>query len=185
MDISQVRRHFQKAWNFSVLTSHNINLSQAYYSLQQESLISDKMFLYVTLNVSPQLDGSLIELNSQKWIVSKCMQEHSNKNLYEYHVYPATDVIELSEINTVSNDLGTNVSTMGSIYTIPCYVSIYSMKERVGQVTESNQQVFYIAANSLPNYHGVYVLKYRGLDYKINSYEWAIGIIQIKATGNV
>ncbi len=185
MNISLVRRHFQKAWNFSVLTSHNVDLTQAYYSLQQESLVSDKMFLYVSFNTSPQLDGSLIELNGQKWLVSKNMKELANTELYEYHLYPATDVLELIEQNTVSNDLGININSVGTIYSIPCYFTIYSTKERVGQPVEANQQTFFIAANSMPNINGVYTLRYKGLNYKINSYETAVGIVQIKATWNL
>ena len=186
MDMSQVRRKFQKLWNFSVLTNYNVNLSTAYYSLQQGSLNSDDMLLYVTSTVRPELEGSLIESQGQKWIVFQSMKEVVNQNLYEYRLYPVTDTISLKSINIQENDLGAViVDDTGEVITLHCFVEEYSLKERsvpTAQAVESYQQSFFIAANELPDYRGAYVLSYNGLKYKIDSFERSIGLIKIRAT---
>lgn len=189
MDISQVRRKFQKPWDFSVLTFYSIDLSQAYYSLQQESLNSDDMLLYITSNIIPKLEGSLMISKGQKWIVAKAMKEVVNQDLYEYLMLPALDTLTLKEYNTRTNALGVNiVDESGIIHTLNCYLDDYSLKERTvptAQPVESYQQVFIIAANELPEYDGVYELVYRGINYKIDSFEKVIGVIKIRATENL
>ncbi len=186
MDISQVRRKFQKTWNFSVLTNYNVNLSTASYSLQQGSLNSDDMLLYVTSKVRPELEGSLIESQGQKWIVFQAMKEVANKNLYEYRLYPVTDILSLKSINIQKNDLGAVlVDSTGEVIILHCFVEEFSMKERAvptAQPVESVQQSFIIAANELPDYRGAYELYYRGLKFKIDSFERSIGLIKIRAT---
>ena len=186
MDMSQIRLRFQKLWNFSVHTNYSVNLSKAYYSLQQGSLNSDDMLLYVTSTVVPNLEGSLIEAEGQKWIVALGMKEVVNKDLYEYRMYPVTDTIVIKEINTASNDLGlVLVDDTGTETTLHCYVEEYSLKERTvptAQAVESYQQSFLIAANELPDYRGTYTLSYKGIRFKIDSFERAVGLIKIRAT---
>lgn len=184
MDISQIRRKFQHLWNFSVLTNYSIDLSTAYYSLQQGSLNSDDMLLYVTSEVVPKLEGSLIESQGQKWIVYQSMKEVVNQNLYEYKLYPVTDTLILKVINTQTNDLGAVlVDDTGEELTLHCFVEEYSLNERIkAQPVESFKQSFFIAANELLDYRGVYVLYYRGIKFKINSFEKSIGLIKIRAT---
>jgi len=186
MDISQVRRKFQHLWDFTMLTSHNVNLSTAYYSLQQESLNSDDMLLYVTSDVVPSLEGSLLELEGQRWIVYLAMKELSNKKMYEYRLFPVTDTITIREVNTASNALGmVKVDDTGELITLDVFVEEYSLKERIvptAQAVESYQQSFLVAANQLPNYRGTYILTYRGLNFKIDSFERSVGIIKIRCT---
>ncbi len=186
MDMTQIRLKFQKLWNFSVLTNYNVNLSTAYYSLQQGSLNSDDMLLYVTSTVVPELEGSLIEADGQKWIVALAMKEVVNSNLFEYRLYPVTDTISLKAINIQENDLGAIlVDDTGEETLLHCFVEEYSLKERTtptAQAIESYQQSFIIAANELPDYRGAYVLTYRGIKYKIDSFERVIGTIKIRAT---
>lgn len=188
MDISRVRMKFQKLWNFTVLTSYSINLNQAYYSLQQESLNSDDMLLYVTSTINPMLEGSLIEAYGQKWIVLVSMLEVVNKDLYEYKLFPATDIIVLQEFILQENALGSSAPSLGASYTIPCYLDEFTLKERSNpsaQPAEANVQSFIIAFNSIPDYKGHYVLTYKGLDYKIASFERDNGIVKIRAVENL
>jgi len=189
MDISQVRRRFQKLWNFSVLTLHNVNLSTAHYSLQQGSLNSEDMLLYMTLGINPELNGSLLELDGQRWIVATSFKEAVNQNLYEYKLLPVTDTFILKTMETTSNALGVNiVSDTGIEKTMNCYIEEYSLKERTvptAQPVESYQQSFIIAANELPDYRGTYELTYKGHKYKIDSFERSVGIIKIRATENL
>lgn len=186
MDITQVRRRFQKKWNFSVLTLPRVDLSTAYYSLQQESLNSDDMLLYITSVVRPNLEGSLIESQGQKWIVYLGMKEVVNQNLYEFRLYPVTDQITMTQKTTTTNAIGTTiVSGSGTPVTLDCYVEEYSLKERTvptAQPVESYQQSFLVAANQLPDYRGIYELTYRGLRFKIDSFERLIGLVKIRAT---
>jgi len=186
MDLSLIRRKFQHLWNFTVHTNYNIDLSTAYYSLQQGSLNSDDMLLYVTSEVIPKLEGSLIELQGQKWIVYLSMKELVNQNLYEYRLYPATDTLVIKAINIQTNDLGAVlVDDTGEETILHCYVEEYSLKERTvptAQPVESYQQSFFIAANELPDYRGTYELYYRGIKFKIDSFERSIGLIKIRAT---
>lgn len=189
MDIHQVRRRFQTLWNFSVLTNYNVNLSTAYYSLQQGSLTSDDMLLYVTSKINPELNGSLIELQNQKWIVATSFKELVNQDLYEYRLYPITDTFILKTMETTSNALGVNiVSDTGVEKIMNCYIEEYSLKERTvptAQPVESYQQSFIIAANELPDYRGTYELTYKGHRYKIDSFERSVGLIKIRATENL
>ena len=185
-DISRTRLKFQRKWDFVVHTNYSIDLNQARYSLQQGSLNSDDMLLYVTSKVLPSLEGSLIESRGQKWIVALAIKEVVNQDLYEYRMYPVTDEIILSELVTTTNAVGTNlVSDSGPSTTLYCYVDDYSLKERTtptAQPVESYQQAFFVAANQLPNYRGAYVLTYKGLKFKIDSFERLIGLIKIRAT---
>jgi len=189
MDIAQVRRRFQKEWNFSVLTLHNVNLSKACYSLQQGSLNSEDMLLYITSEVNPNLVGSLIELQEQKWIVYLAFKELVNQNLYEYKLLPVTDTFILRTLDTETNALGVNVVTdSGEDQVMSCFIEEYSLKERAvptAQPVESYQQSFIIAANELPDYHGTYELSYKGLKFKIDSFEKAVGVVKIRATENL
>ena len=189
MDIAQIRRKFQTLWDFSMLTNYSIDLSTAYYSLQQESLNSDDMLLYVTSSVAPSLQGSLIESQGQKWIVALAMKEVVNLDLYEYKMFPVTDTITLTQLVTQENALGINVmADVGVDITLHCYVEEYSLKERTvptAQPVESYQQSFLIAANELPDYHGTYELSYRGIKFKIDSFERSVGLVKIRATENL
>ena len=189
MNVAQVRRKFQKIWDFFVLTKYSIDLSTACYSLQQGSLNSDDMLLYVTSEVVPNLEGSLIESQGQKWIVVLAMKEVVNQNLYEYRMLPATDTLILREFNTVTNALGVNIISNSDVsHTLHCYIEEYSLKERTvptAQPVESYQQSFIIAANELPVYTGTYELIYRGIKFKIDSFERSIGIVKIRATENL
>lgn len=188
MNISRVRKFFQKTWNFSMLTSYNKDLSTATYSLQQESLNSDNMLLYVTSEIIPELEGSLIEADGQKWIVAVAMKEVVNENLYEYRLYPVTDTLELISMVTQENAIGENITAEGEITTLHCYVDDYSLKERTvptAQPVESYQQAFLIAFNELPDYRGIYILKYNGVPYKIDSFEKNVGLLKIRATENL
>jgi len=155
MDISQVRRKFQRLWDFTVLTNYSEDLSTAYYSLQQESLNSDDMLLYVTSSFKPDLEGSVIESNGQRWIVYQIFKDLVNKELYEFRLYPVLNQVTLKEVNLSSNDLGL-VQTEGpdTEYVLDCYVEEYSLKERAvptAQPVESYQQQFIVAANQLPD----------------------------------
>jgi len=186
MDMSLIRRKFQRLWDFTIHTNYSTNLSTAYYSLQQGSLNSDDMLLYVTSEVVPSLEGSLIESKGQKWIVYRVMKEVVNLNLYEYRLYPVTDTLVLKVINIQSNDLGSVlIDDTGEELTLHCFVEEYSMKEKTvptAQPVESYQQSFFIAANELPDYRGAYELSYRGLKFKIDSFERSIGLVKIRAT---
>lgn len=188
MDISLVRRHFQRSWDFSAITNYTENLFQAYYSLQQESLNSDDMLLYVTNPFKPNLEGHVIEAKAQRWIVYQVMKEVVNQQLYEFRLYPAISVLTLKVIDTAKNAIGT-VSTVqtGASYALDCYVLDYSIKERsvpTPQPEESNQQTFIVAAKQLPP-GAAYVLSYKDKDYKIDSLEPLFGIYKIKATRDV
>ena len=188
MDISLVRRHFQRSWDFSAITNYTQNLFQAYYSLQQESLNSDDMLLYVTNPFKPELEGHLIESKAQKWIVYQAMKEVVNQQLYEFRLYPAIDTLILRTVTTASNAIGTvKVTQSGASYVLDCYILEYSIKERsvpTPQPGESNQQTFIIAAQQLP-VGGAYVLSYKDKDYKIDSLEPLFGIYKIKATRDI
>ena len=185
-DISRTRLRFQRKWDFIVHTNYSIDINQARYSLQQESLNSDDMLLYITSEVVPELEGSLIESQGQIWIVATAMKEVANQDLYEYRLYPATDTITIRAINTITNAIGTVLVDDSGVETIlNCYVEEYSLKERTvptAQAVESYQQSFFVAANQLPDYRGAYVLTYRGLQFKIDSFERSVGLIKIRAT---
>ena len=185
-DISRLRMKFQHKWDFIVHTNYSIDLLQARYSLQQESLNSDDMLLYITSEIIPSLEGSLIESKGQKWIVASVMKEVNNQNLYQYLLYPVTDTITIKEVSTATNAIGTLiVDDLGKETVLDCFVEAYSLKERTmptAQPVESYQQTFFIAANQLPDYRGAYVLSYRGLKYKLDSFERSIGLIKIRAT---
>lgn len=188
MDIARVRLKFQELWNLTVFTSYSVDLNQAYYSLQQESLNSKNMLLYITSTINPQLEGSLIGGDGQKWIVYLAMLEVVNKDLYEYRLFPTVDTILLQEFLVQENALGASTPSLGTSYEIPCYLEEFTLKERSNpssQPAEANVQSFVIAYNSLPDYKGHYMLTYKGLSYKIASFERDVGIVKIRAVENL
>ena len=76
------------------------------------------MLLYVTSTTPPMLEGSLLELNGQKWIVAIGMLEHFNASLYQYKLYPTIDTITLTELSIASNAIG--VDTLHPLAALPC-----------------------------------------------------------------
>ena len=186
MDISRVRLAFQKKWNFSFRTNSSIDLSQAYYSLQQESLNSDDMLLYVTSQIRPVIEGHVIEAEGQAWIVFQMFKEVVNQSLYEFRLYPVFDQVMLKQLGVASNDLGLVPVDGPSIGIIAdCFIEEYSQKERTvptKQPVESYQKSFIIAAEQVPDISTGYDLYYKGEKYKIESLENTYGIIRVRAT---
>lgn len=188
MNIHNVRARFQESWDFIVLTNYLADLSTCRYSLQQGSLNSDDMLLYVTSQFVPKLEGHLIEAKNQKWIVYQRIKEVVNHSLYEYRLFPAIDTFELIEVVTVKNSIGTKVMSEKAPITMHCFIEERSAKERAVptvQVVESYQQTFIVAQEELPDYRGDYLLRYKGVKYKIDSFELLFGGLRIRATENL
>lgn len=186
MDISKVRLRFQKAWNFTVLTNASVIISQARYSLQQESLNSKDMLLYVTCKTMPLIESHVIEGEGQRWIVYLAMKEVVNTDLYEFRLFPVTGSFTLEALNIATNDLGMMpASGDGETTEVDCYIEEYSLKERTvptAQPVESYQQSFIVAASSIPDYHGAYKIYYKGIKFKVDSFERTAGMVRIRAT---
>ena len=189
MNIKNIRQKFQKKWNFLFLTSYYLDMSTAFYSLQQGSLNSDDMLLYVTVRNNPKLEGELIHLEGQTWIVASGFKEHSSRDLFEYKLYPANDILHFKVVHKIKNDVGiVELKETSEIVKVPCYVDDYSLKERTSptkQVNEAFQKSFFIAANSLDIINKVYILFYRDQAYKLESLERSIGLIKVRATENL
>jgi hypothetical protein len=186
MDISKVRLKFQRSWDFIIHTDASIDLSQALYSLEQGSLNSDNMLLYVTNLTLPPLEGHVIESHSQKWIVFKMFKEVVNEKLYEFRLYPVLGSLILRQVNSETNDLGlVPVSGPTTSYTLDCYIEEFSQKERTvptKQPVESYEQTFLVAAKQMPTSLEAADLIYEGHKYKIGSFEHLNGIVKIRAT---
>ena len=184
MNIHLVRRKFQVLGNITVSTDTNIDLSHLPYSLQQESLNSEKMLLYITTSVDLQLEGHLLIIKDQKWIVYQAMKETVNNQLYEYLLLPATDNLTIKFVSIEENALGlieTNQPTTET--TVSCYVGDRGIKER-GSLppVETIQQVFFVANKEMPNTSIPYEIYYFGKKYKINSTERVVGVIKFRLT---
>ena len=203
MDLSLVRLKFQKIWNNFLRTNYSGDLSQVHYSLQQESLNSEDMFLHITSPTNPQLEGSLIEISAQRWIVQKAMREHVNKDMWIYKLLPTHCKITLALSVTTKNAIGSTsaddtidgndklvdgavLHVISGVY--DAFLDFYDRKERLSptaQPVDSFEQNFFIAVNQLENPKLPYVMYY-GMDrYKVGSIERVAGSFKITAIKDV
>jgi hypothetical protein len=186
MDIHLVRRKFQRTGNIFVDTDANIDLSHVPYSLQQESLNSINMFLYITTAVDLALEGHVLTIKNQKWIVQESMKETVNTQLFEYKLYPVTDLINVRLLDIRTNALGLIDKTGASIeHLVHCFVDDRGLKERAvpsAQPVEAIQQIFYVARYEMPDVSSPYEVYYQGNKYKVDSLEKISGAIKLRLT---
>lgn len=200
MELSNVRRRFQTQIDFFVPAKYTIKIFHESYSLQQDPLTSEKFLLYITSKLNPQLDGYLIFIRKQPWLVYKYFMERSNKDMYEYQVMPANDFVTIKALQTTTGLMGQNLksqSTDGNEVLLDgndqlifnnefhCYIDRLDRKERVQPTTQpvdAFEQTFVLARSQLVDYHLPFTLQYKGDDYKVMSSTSDYGVIKIRAT---
>jgi hypothetical protein len=186
MDIANVRRVFQKNWNFTIVTNCLCDTTHWLYSLQEESLNSDDKLLYITNTVKPEIEGHLLELNGMRWIVWEAIKEHFNRDLWQYLLLPAIDKVLVKTVPVAENALGmVQVPGASEEFYLDVYVDDYGLKERTvptQQPVESFQQIFYVAKEQMPDQSDIYELYYQGIKFKIDSLERVVGAFKIRAT---
>jgi len=161
------------------------------------------MFLHITSTSNPRLEGSLIEISQQRWIVQKAMREHVNKDMWIYKLLPthtkillAVQVVTKNAIgSSQANDTvdgnelmldGTDLNIVSGTY--DAYLDFYDRKERLSptaQPVDSFEQNFFIAVNQLENPRLPYVMYYSGDRYKVSSIERVAGSFKITAIKDV
>jgi len=186
MDIHLVRRKFQTTGNIFINTNPNVDISHVPYSLQQESLNSIDMLLYLTTAVDFALEGHILEIKGQKWIVFEKFKEVVNTQLYEYKLFPVTDILMVRFLNIETNALGKiNSPGVGLEKVVNCFVDTRGLKERSVpslQPLEAIQQIFYVARYEIPEDTVPYEIYYQGQKYKIDSTEKIIGAVKLRLT---
>ena len=184
MNIHRVRMRFQHSWDFIVTTNALLTYPQALYSLQQESLNSIDMFLYVTNEDFLELEGHVIEAKGQRWIVAESFKEVVNTSLWEYKLIPVVDTLTLVIKDTSTNALGVIADANPPIeLTVDCGYDDYTMKARDNQPIEAYQQVFLVATKAMaPGYDKATYFTYQGRKYGIDSFESLAGVVKIRAT---
>ncbi len=179
MDIHQVRRKFQIVGEITVSTNTSLDISHVPYSLQQESLNSINMLLYITTATNLQLEGHVLNIKNQLWIVKKVMKETVNTAVYEYLLLPVLDVLVLRILNIVTNDIGVQLEGIPSDYTVNCFIDDRARAVRSNQLVDVIQQTFFVAIEEMP-VDEVYEAYYRGRKYKISSLERLIGVVKLR-----
>jgi len=186
MDIRNVRSKFQKDIDFLVVTNYTTDLSHASYNLQQESLNSD-VFLHIRNNAAPNLEGHLININSQEYIVYKQLKEPFSLNHYIYQVLPVFVQVEVAEITTTQNAIGASNPVVGEYCSYSAYLDTNAtteMRRPTQQPVQMYKQTFSFAAEQL-DVSKEYSLKYEGRFFKLKSRLSDNGIVKIIAIEDV
>jgi len=179
MDIHLVRRRFQTVGEITVVTNPNIDISHVPYSLQQESLNSVDMLLYVTTDVDLQLEGHVLNIKNQLWIVKKFMLEVVNTKLYEYLLLPVLDNLTLRVLDIVTNAMGVTQEGTSIDTVVNCFIDDRSRAVRSDQPLDVIQQTFFVAVQEMP-VDEVYEVYYRDRKYKIASMERLVGVVKLR-----
>ncbi len=200
MEISAVRSRFQKKVDFFIPAKYTGNVFHKSYSLQQDPLTSDKFLLYITSSSNPTIDGLMMFIHNQPWLVYKHFLERSNKNMFEYQLMPANERVGIKALITRENALGDvtdGLSTDGNTTLVDgnvdlifdndfhCYLDSFDRKERVqptAQAVDAFEQTFILAQAQLQDYQAPFTIYYKGNAYKVMSSTNDYGVIKIRAT---
>ncbi len=182
MDIKNVRAKFQQNIDFLVLTDYTIDLSHASYNLQQGSLNRD-IFLHIRNEMPPNLEGHIVSISNQDYIVYRNLNEPFSNEHYSYELLPLFVQVEIAEVTTVPNAIGTSKPTIGTFKIYPAWMNTYAtteMRRPAQQVVQMYQQEFGFAVQQL-DLTKEYKMRYSGNYYKIKSKLTDNGLIKIFA----
>ena len=189
MDISQVRAHFQHPWDITSVTDPNINSLEAVYSLEQDPVGNKGIFLHVTADSKIPLEGHLLNIRQQPFIVYRQIKEVVNKNLYQFQLYQVTGQITLKALVMQKNAVGlVKASLSVPDLVLDTYLEYASMKEKTvptSQPGEVFQQLFIVGKEQFTNASEAFELYYQGLKYRYDSIELVNGIYLIRATRDI
>lgn len=188
MDIREIRRHFQKPVNFTVLTTYAkpFLLLRAQYSLSQTTL-RDEVTMHVYSKDDLELIGHAIQIGAQTYIVYRQLSEPFSNNHYLYTLMPAISSVSLATVTTAKNAIGSTAPTLGEYVAYPCFLNSYATTEitrPTQQVTQMYQQEFMLASKAI-DLSKTYKLSYMGQPYKIKSKLLDNGILKIFAVEDV
>ena len=186
MDIKNVRSMFQTTIDFSIVTNHAIDLSHASYNLQQGSLNRD-IFLHIRNDMPPNLEGHIISVYNQDYIVYRNLNEPFSHDHYTYELLPILVQVELAEITTVPNAIGTSKPVVGPYTLYPAFLDTYAtteMRRPTQQLVQMYQQEFVFASEQL-DLSKDYKLKYQGNFFKIKSKLSDNGVVKLFAIEDV
>ena len=182
MDIKNVRGFFQQSIDFFVLTEYTTDLTHATYNLQQGSLNRD-IFLHIRNDLPPNLEGHLISIGNQDYIVYRNLNEPFSNKHYSYELLPLFVQVEIAEVTAASNAIGTAKPVIGTYKLYPAWMNTYAtteMRRPAQQVVQMYQQEFGFATKQL-DLTKEYKLKYSGNFYKIKSKLTDNGLIKLFA----
>ena len=179
MDIHLVRRRFQTLGKINVVTNPLVDLSQVPYSLQQESLNSIDMLLYITTENNLHLEGHVLDIKQQLWIVKKFMKEVVNTHLYEYLLLPVMDKLILRILTVSTNAMGIVNEGASENLEVNCFIDDRARAVRSEQPLDVIQQTFYVAVEEVP-VAKIYEAFYKTRKYKIASMERLVGVVKFR-----
>lgn len=186
MDIKNVRSKFQTAIDFSVVTDYTTDLSHASYNLQQGSLNRD-IFLHISNEIPPNLEGHIISVFNQDYIVYRNLNEPFSNNHYTYELLPLLVQVEVAVVTSSSNAIGTSKPSIGTYQIYPAYLDTYAtteMRRPTQQLVQMYQQEFVFAKEQL-DLTKSYKLKYQGNFFKIKSKLSDNGVVKLFAIEDV
>lgn len=186
MDIRDVRRHFHKPVDFTVLTPYSIALNRATFNLSQSTL-KDEVNLHVYSNTNLDLVGHVVRIANQSYAIYRQLGEPFSSNHFIYTLIPTVSIVKLAEVVTVKNAIGSAPPAVSNYVEYPCFLNSYATTEiqrPTQQVTQMYQQEFVLASKSI-DLSKTYKLNYMGQAYKIKSKLLDNGIVKIFAVEDV
>jgi len=177
---------FQQNIDFLVLTDYFTDLTHATYNLQQGSLNRD-IFLHIRNNMPPNLEGHLISISNQEYIVYRNLNEPFSNDHYTYELLPILVQVELAIISTEKNAIGTSSPEIGQYTLFPAYLDTFAtteMRRPTQQPVQMYQQEFVFATEQL-DLDSDYKLRYQGNYFKIKSKLSDNGVVKLFAIEDV
>ncbi len=182
MDIKNVRGFFQNVIDFSIATEYTTDLNHASYNLQQGSLNRD-IFLHIRNELPPNLEGHIVNISNQSYIVYRNLNEPFSTKHYTYELLPLFVQVEIAEVTTEANAIGGGVPVIGQYKIYPAWMNTYAtteIKRPAQQVVQMYQQEFGFALHQLP-LDKEYKLRYAGNSFKIKSKLTDNGLVKLFA----